>query len=71
MNGKEHPNVSFAKFTAHSFKKYFPVSGKNNIQYASNKTDPSFQFWKRDPLAIPITSENSFVRNWNIFIIIP
>ncbi len=56
QNGKESPAGSFSKFTAHQFKKYLQQKGKLDL-YASNKEDRNYQFWKRDPLAIPINSE--------------
>ena len=63
LNGKESPAGSFAKFTAHQFKKY--LQGKDEqllAQYLSDKSDRSYQFWKRDPLAIPLTSEMAFLQ---------
>ncbi len=62
-NRKESPAGSFAKFTAHQFKKY--LQGKDAAvleEYKSTKADREYQFWKRDPLAIPLTSEKSFLQ---------
>ncbi|MFP5039824.1 transposase [Parasediminibacterium sp. JCM 36343] len=58
MNGKESVAGSFTKFTAHAFRKYLlQVNPTLLQQYKSDKSDRSFQFWKRDPLAIQISSE--------------
>ena len=62
-NGKESPAGSFAKFTAHEFKKYLQTNDINELEkYRSSKEDRRYQFWKRDPLAIPLTSEKSFLQ---------
>jgi putative transposase len=62
-NGKESPAGSFAKFTAHEFKKYLQTNDINELEkYRSSKEDRQYQFWKRDPLAIPLTSEKSFLQ---------
>jgi len=56
QNGKESVAGSFAKYTAHQFKRMLTHTGE--IQsYKSDKHDRQYQFWKRDPLAIPISSE--------------
>lgn len=58
-NGKESPAGSFSKFTAHEFKKYLLQNNPVRIdQYRSHKNDRTFQFWKRDPLAVPLTYES-------------
>ena len=57
-NGKESPAGSFAKFTAHQFKKILAVNNPPLLQqYSSSKNDRAYQFWKRDPLAVPISTE--------------
>ena len=62
-NGKESPANSFMKFTAHEFKKQLTSSDIGLLKYyASSKKDRSYEFWKRDPLAIPITSEEAFIQ---------
>src|SRR5215218_2097329 len=61
MNGKESPVGSFAKFTAHQFKKRLEIESRHELMsYAVSKSDRSFQFWKRDPLAIPLLNEKIF-----------
>ena len=58
-NGKESPAGSFAKFTAHQFKKVLTVKNPGLLdEFRSSKADRMYQFWKRDPLAIPISSED-------------
>lgn len=56
QNGKESAAGSFAKYTAHQFKKHLKHSGDLQL-YKSDKQDRNYQFWKRDPLAIAISSE--------------
>jgi REP element-mobilizing transposase RayT len=65
-NGKESPPGSFAKFTAHQFKKQLlqttPLQLNN---YKVNKADRNYQFWKRDPLSIPLTTEEILLQKLN------
>jgi len=49
-----------AKFTAHRFKKHLLQTNQLHL-YKSDKDDRAFQFWKRDPLAIPVSSEKIFI----------
>ena len=58
--GKESAAGSFAKYTAHQFKKYLSQTNYLNI-YKSEKQDRHYQFWKRDPLAIEISTERIFL----------
>ena len=63
MNGKETPAGSFAKFTAHEFKK--SLLKLNPTKLSLNKVferDKAYRFWKRDPLAVSITSEQIFIQ---------
>ena len=63
---KESVAGSFSKFTAHQFKKYLQAKDLTLLlQYSSNKTDRKFQFWKRDPLAIPLSNENILIEKLN------
>lgn len=59
-NGKESVAGSFAKYTAHMFKKYLQQTDQLEL-YRSAKQDRQFQFWKRDPLAICISTEKTFI----------
>ncbi|MBI2731598.1 MAG: transposase [Sphingobacteriales bacterium] len=60
---KESVAGSFSKYTAHQFKKYLVLHNPSLLaEFASDKHDRRYQFWKRDPLAIPVTSENAFLQ---------
>jgi putative transposase len=59
-NGKESVAGSFAKFTAHAFRKYLLQANQLHL-YQSEKHDRQYQFWKRDPLAIPVSTEKIFI----------
>ncbi|WP_412465822.1 hypothetical protein [Pedobacter sp. KLB.chiD] len=51
--------ASVTKFTAHQFRKYLLINNPTLInQYRSQKNDRIFQFWKRDPLAIPLSTKS-------------
>ena len=61
QNGKENTAASFTKFTAHQFKKV--LRGTETLSlYKCEKDDRRYQFWKRDPLAIAITTEAAFLQ---------
>jgi putative transposase len=63
INPKESPAGSFTKFTAHAFKKYLLEHQPLLLdQYESAKKDRGYQFWKRDPLAIPMDNEKIFLQ---------
>ena len=57
---KESAAGSFAKYTAHQFKKHLATTNQLSL-YASDKQDRQYQFWKRDPLAIAIDTEKTFL----------
>ena len=62
-NGKESAAGSFAKFTAHQFKKILETHNPSLLQqYKSEKSDRAYQFWKRDSLAIPLSSEKNLLQ---------
>lgn len=55
LNGKESPQGSFLKYTAHQFKKILSV--ENQLQnYSVSALNKSYEFWQRDPLAIHLYS---------------
>jgi putative transposase len=62
-NGGESAGSSFAKFTSHQFKKYLC---SNDVwlldRPIDEKTDRRYQFWKRDPLAVLISTEDIFLQ---------
>ncbi|MCX2582915.1 transposase [Pedobacter sp. MR22-3] len=63
LNGKESPAASFTKFTAHQFRKHLITHSPNLLKkYRSIKEDRNYQFWKRDPLAIPLSSEGILIQ---------
>ena len=63
LNGKESPAGSFAKYTAHMFKKLLAQNDVNYLEsFCSDKADRKYQFWKRDPLAIQITNEKNLLQ---------
>ena len=62
-NGKESPVSSFTKFTAHQFKKYLRDGNQDVLgKFSSDKVDRNYQFWKRDPLAIPLTTDDILIQ---------
>ena len=66
QNGKESPAGSFAKFTGHQFKKHLASTNRSVLnQYKSAKDDRQYQFWKRDPLAIPVSNDNILIDKLN------
>ena len=56
MNGKEFPDESFLKFTAHRFKKKLNDNEHLKEKFRVNKIDRTYQFWQRSPLPIEIFS---------------
>ncbi|HEX7846549.1 MAG TPA: transposase [Chitinophagaceae bacterium] len=52
-NGKESPQGSFLKYTAHQFQKMLRNERGNKLDgYAVNAPNKNYEFWQRDPLAI-------------------
>lgn len=48
---------SFTKYTAHQFQKFLRTNYPNQLEnYKVALSDRSYQFWKRDALAIPLSS---------------
>lgn len=56
MNGKETPQGSLLKYTAHQFKKMIlEQTGADGLSpYAVQAANKSFEFWQRDSLAIKL-----------------
>ncbi len=55
LNGKESPQGSFLKYTAHIFKKMLrKEDGDKLTPYAVNADNKKYEFWQRDSLAIPL-----------------
>ena len=58
MNGKETPQGSFLKFTAHEFKKMLKNENESGLNlYAVNAANKKYEFWQRDSLAIHLYNE--------------
>lgn len=62
-NGKESPAASFTKFTAHQIRTYLLKTNPIQLEcYKSEKMDRVYQFWKRDPLAIPLSTDDILIQ---------
>ena len=56
-NGKESPQGSLLKFTAHRFKKILFQSQPDILRmYEVNASNKTYEFWQRDSLALPVYS---------------
>ena len=54
-NGKESPQGSFLKYTAHLLKKELQNEGIEKLAaYRVNADNKNFEFWQRDSVAIPL-----------------
>ena len=57
LNGKESPQGSFLKYTAHIFQKKLRCNRLLELQgYAVDVSNKKYEFWQRDPLAINLFS---------------
>ncbi len=55
LNGKEMPDVSFLKYTAHQFKKQIKSNADYNLNlFYVNSKNKNYEFWQRDALAIEL-----------------
>ncbi|MGF1639237.1 MAG: transposase [Cyclobacteriaceae bacterium] len=60
-NGKETPQGSFLKFTAHEFKKMLKRENGILSNYAVDANNKKYEFWQRNSLAIQLfTNEVAF-----------
>ncbi|MCY7411028.1 MAG: hypothetical protein LH473_12210 [Chitinophagales bacterium] len=51
------------KFTGHEFKRLLIQQDVDQLKiFKSERNDRMYEFWKRDPLAIPITTEKAFIQ---------
>ena len=55
LNGKETPQGSFLKYTAHQFLKKLKLSGESRM-YEVNAANKKHELWQRDSLSIEIYS---------------
>jgi len=54
-NGKESPQGSFLKHTAHAFKKMLRREGDSRLNaYKVKAGNKEYEFWQRDSLAVPL-----------------
>lgn len=59
MNGKETPQGSFLKHTAHRFKKLLIQSNPDLMsKFKVKKSNKEYEFWQRDPLAVYLYSKD-------------
>ena len=56
LNGKETPQGSFLKHTAHEFLKKLKVSGQSGL-YEVNAANKKHEIWQRDSLSVEIYSK--------------
>ena len=65
-NGKESPQGSFLKYTAHLFKKKLQKEGIEKLTaYEVNADNKKFEFWQRDSLAIPLFNRKVALQKLN------
>ena len=57
LNGKETPQGSFLKYTAHEFLKKLKISGES-LKYEVNAANKKHELWQRDSLSIEIYSRS-------------
>ena len=55
LNGKETPQGSFLKYTAHEFLKKLKIAGISNL-YEINAANKKHEIWQRDSLSVEIYS---------------
>ena len=55
LNGKETPQGSLLKFTAHQFKKKLQKENNEELNfYKVTAANKDYEFWQRDSLAVPL-----------------
>ena len=64
-NGKETPQASLLKFTAHEFKKMLQASPSSLLKYQVVARNKEFEFWRRDSLAIALYNRQVMVQKLN------
>jgi putative transposase len=58
-NGRESPQASFLKYTAHEFRKMLMNEDKMKLlPYRVDAENKNHEFWQRDPLAIHLYNPN-------------
>ena len=62
-NGKESPQGSFLKYTAHTFQKMLRKEGEGKLNdYRIDAADKKHEFWQPDSLAIPLFTKKVAVQ---------
>ena len=65
-NGKESPQGSLLKYTAHIFKKMLKAEGGGKISaYKVDADNKKYEFWQRDSLAIPLFTKKVATQKLN------
>jgi putative transposase len=65
-NGKESPQGSFLKYTAHTFKKMLQKEGVGALaSYKVEEKNKKYEFWQRDSLAIPLFTRKVALQKLN------
>jgi putative transposase len=65
-NGKESPQGSFLKYTAHTFKKMLSAEGEGKLSlYKVDAGNKNYEFWQRDSLAIPLFTRGVAMQKLN------
>ena len=63
MNGKEMPDTSLIKFTAHEFKQELSHNYPHILaMFKADTNDREYQFWQRDALAIRLFSREMLIQ---------
>jgi len=64
LNGKETPQGSFLKYTAHEFLKKLKIAGQSKM-YEVNAANKKHELWQRDSLSVEIYSKAVAVQKLN------
>jgi REP element-mobilizing transposase RayT len=66
QNGKESPQGSLLKFTAHQFKKIISFNDPTSLTaYEVEASNKQYEFWQRDSLAIPLFTRDVILQKLN------
>jgi len=65
-NGKESPQGSLLKYTAHEFQKMLGQSSKSELSnFRVEAANKKYEFWQRDSLAIPLFTRKTAFQKLN------
>jgi REP element-mobilizing transposase RayT len=65
-NGKESPQGSFLKYTAHKFQQMLRNESRRDLgSYRVNAANKSYEFWQRDSLAVPLFTRKVALQKLN------